>query len=111
MKTIKDYPNYAVTKDGRVKVKLRIDSQQRKAGNHWLKPATSKRGYPVVTLSKNNNKKTFCLHTLVLNAYVGKRSVKKECRHLDGNPQNNNLNNLCWGTSQENSNDTRLHKG
>jgi len=110
MKTIPDYPNYAITQSGKVWVKIRYDGQGRKAGGKWLRPAPCKRGnYPVVTLSKNNNKRTFCIHTLVLEAYIGKRPVGKECRHLDGNPQNNNLDNLCWGTHSENMLDRALH--
>ena len=32
-----------------------------------------------------------------------------ECRHLDGNPSNNNLENLCWGTVEENMADRDRH--
>lgn len=36
-------------------------------------------------------------------------SLNHEVRHLDGNPGNNTLGNLAWGTPQENSDDKRLH--
>lgn len=32
-----------------------------------------------------------------------------ECRHLDGNPANNRLSNLKWGTKVENESDKRRH--
>lgn len=32
-----------------------------------------------------------------------------ECRHLDGDPSNNQLSNLCWGTSAENAADRIEH--
>lgn len=32
-----------------------------------------------------------------------------ECRHLDGNSNNNNLENLCWGTRGENRKDSAKH--
>jgi hypothetical protein len=32
-----------------------------------------------------------------------------ECRHLDGNRTNNRLENLRWGTSQENAEDRHRH--
>lgn len=31
------------------------------------------------------------------------------CRHLDGRPDNNNINNLCWGTALENADDRYFH--
>jgi hypothetical protein len=31
-------------------------------------------------------------------------------RHLDGNPKNNRLENLAWGTYKENAQDRELHK-
>jgi hypothetical protein len=31
------------------------------------------------------------------------------CRHLDGNPANNSVNNLCWGTSSDNHEDAVRH--
>jgi predicted XRE-type DNA-binding protein len=32
-----------------------------------------------------------------------------ECRHLDGNPENNRVDNLCWGTRSENAQDSMKH--
>jgi hypothetical protein len=31
-------------------------------------------------------------------------------RHLDGNPDNNHIDNLCWGTQQENIEDQFRHR-
>lgn len=36
-------------------------------------------------------------------------SSKHECRHLDGNPANNALGNLAWGTKKDNADDRRAH--
>lgn len=49
------------------------------------------------------------VHVLVLLAFVGPCPEGMECRHLDGNPANNRLDNLCWGTGSENWNDKRRH--
>ena len=46
---------------------------------------------------------------MVLSAFVGLRAAKMQCRHLDGDPTNNGLYNLAWGTSAENSSDTIRH--
>ncbi len=49
------------------------------------------------------------VHHLVLEAYVGPCPPGMECRHLDGNPKNNRLENLCWGTIKQNREDARRH--
>lgn len=40
---------------------------------------------------------------------MGPRPDGLECRHLDGNPANNRLLNLKWGTRTENVHDSMLH--
>jgi hypothetical protein len=49
------------------------------------------------------------IHRAVLYAFIGECPVGMECRHLDGNPKNNNLCNLKWGTRLENAHDTTRH--
>ena len=50
------------------------------------------------------------VHHLVLEAFKGPRpDCLHECRHLDGDPQNNWWWNLQWGTRQENANDRIAH--
>ena len=50
------------------------------------------------------------LHRLICEAFNGPCPDGMECRHLDGNKQNNAASNLAWGTKLENENDRRLHK-
>ena len=57
---------------------------------------------------KIDGKKRF-VHSLVLETFVGEKPDGMECRHLDGNPRNNNLWNLCYGTGAENWGDRRRH--
>jgi hypothetical protein len=45
----------------------------------------------------------------LLFAFVGPCPPGMQCRHLDGNPQNNSLGNLVWGTPQENADDRIRH--
>lgn len=47
----------------------------------------------------------YFVHQLVLRAFVGPPPDGHETRHLDGNPGNNRLENLTWGTPTENSAD------
>lgn len=53
--------------------------------------------------------KTYLLHTVILETFVGKRPKGMQCRHLDGDPTNNKLENLKWGTAKENSDDKVIH--
>lgn len=49
------------------------------------------------------------VHRLVLDAFVEPFPKGKECRHLDGDPTNNRLDNLRWGTQSENNLDRVRH--
>ena len=64
-------------------------------------------GYAAVSLSRGGETKVFLVHHLVLNAFVGERLFGQETRHLDGNRLNNKAENLCWGSSQDNSDDRK----
>lgn len=46
---------------------------------------------------------------MVLRAFVGEPEDGVECCHKDGNPCNNYIGNLYWGTSKQNSADAALH--
>ena len=60
------------------------------------------RGYLNIRLSKNNIRKTYSVHRLVAEAFISNLEAKGEVNHIDGNKQNNNINNLEWVTSSEN---------
>lgn len=50
------------------------------------------------------------VHTLVLEAFVGKRPKGMGARHFpDRDPTNNRLSNLQWSTQKENQNDCVVH--
>lgn len=58
----------------------------------------------------NLNRKNTCMHEVVLTAFVGPRPCSAAvCRHLDGNKENNCLQNLKWGTVSENRYDLVTH--
>lgn len=63
----------------------------------------------IVTLAKDGVRKTHPLHCVILAAFCGPCPNEMQCRHLDGNPANNNLENLCWGTPLENAADRDSH--
>lgn len=70
-------------------------------------------GYRKVLLYSNQGdwkkRKAFFVHSLVLTAFRGARPEKSISRHLDGNPSNNYLANLKWGTATQNCEDRDKH--
>lgn len=73
-----------------------------------LKPWKHKSGHLYLKLGRGISHQ---VHHLVLEAFVGNRRKKEECRHLDGNPENNKVENLQWGSRKENVDDFRKHSG
>lgn len=70
---------------------------------------TGKYGRPAVNLWKYNRMKRRMVHRLVLEAFIGPCPDGMECCHNDGNPFNNNLDNLRWDTQSANMMDRVLH--
>jgi len=72
----------------------------------FLRPSRQQRGHMLVHLGSTEQR---YVHRLVLEAFVGPCPEGMECRHLNGNPADNRLDNLAWGTRLENFADrTRL---
>jgi len=69
----------------------------------------SENGRPIITFSLSNKSFNFKVCRLVLLAFVGPCPEGMECRHLDGNPANNRIGNLVWGTKKENIADKKRH--
>jgi hypothetical protein len=49
------------------------------------------------------------VHRLVLEAFVGPRGPGQVTRHINGNPKDNRVENLAWGSEKENNADRRRH--
>jgi HNH endonuclease/NUMOD4 motif len=74
-------------------------------------PVHPKLGYCQVRLHKADKGRTACVNVLVLEAFRGPRPAPgMHCCHGDGNPTNNHISNLRWGTCAENHADWRRHK-
>ena len=80
-------------------------------GSAILCPYVNPRGYVVYKLRANSAKafRPCQAARLVLAAFVGCESSNTHARHLDGNPLNNALPNLAWGTPRENMADQYRH--
>ena len=85
--------------------------QTRGRRGEWSPKAvhSDRNGYKRTTLSKDGKKRNHLVHHLVLEAHIGPKPSGMECRHLNGDPGDNRLENLQWGTSSENSLDVVRH--
>lgn len=98
---------YEVSSLGRVRSCTRVvafGSQKRTAVGRVLSPSTAHR-YLSVNLSRRPRR----VHLLVLEAFVGLRPQGMVARHLNGDPTDNRIANLAWGTRKENSADMVGH--
>ena len=68
-----------------------------------LKPSNTSTGYKKVELCKDGKRKGFKVHRLVAIAFIPNPDNKPEVNHIDGNKINNNIDNLEWVTSSENT--------
>lgn len=104
---IKGYEGlYQVSDYGRVR---RLHKDIRSKPFKVLKSIKLDNGYLRIILCKKSKIKQYYIHRLVLETFVGPCPPRMECRHLDGDPQNNKLENLCWGTRKENMKDRISH--
>lgn len=113
---IKGFPGYRVGSDGSVwSCRTRRwmgygNGSIPAIGQHWrrLKVSPHKHdGHERVTLMPDRQRRF--VHRLVLESFVGPCPEGMEACHNDGDPSNNSLYNLRWGTRQENYDDSIRH--
>ena len=113
LREIPSLPNkdYMAGTDGHIYSRTRYAGFGRKEYMDWypLKEHQGKTGYHSISACHQNKKKTLYVHSLICEAFHGKRPDYAQVRHMDGNPSNNAPWNLKWGTAQENWNDKRRH--
>lgn len=103
---IKGYEGYyQVSNLGRVRSLDRYIVNKKGERKHFTErylTQVSRRDYLGVTLSKNDKSKMFSTHILVAKAFIANPENKPEVNHIDGNKQNNKVDNLEWCTRSEN---------
>lgn len=87
---------YAITEDGKV---------WSYSINNFMKTSIDKDGYETVSLlNSTGGYSHFGIHRLLMIAFKPCENMEElTVNHIDGNKKNNNLNNLEWLTSQENT--------
>jgi hypothetical protein len=104
---VKGCPSYCVGDNGTAWSCIVPGSRPVRIGTAWIRlgDCPSWKGYSRMMVGGVMR----YVHQVILETFVGPRPPGMECRHLDGNPGNNRLANLCWGTCKENAADTRRH--
>lgn len=76
-----------------------------------LRPGTHGIGHLHVMLCDRagDRTRTYQIHLLVMAAFGPPRPEGTECCHNDGDPTNNHIDNLRWGTRSENNRDKVMH--
>lgn len=104
---------YEVSDQGRVYSCARsfvdVLGRPRMHKGRFLRPTVNQWGYQVFTLYKDSMHEREYVHRAVLKAFVGDMSDTHITRHLNGNPRDNRLENLKWGTQKENIHDEIIH--
>lgn len=110
-KRIEGFPDYEVSSEGQVRtyksrngrglsITPRISNQDKCKGKEYWR---------VHLVNQEGLKKSRPVHLLVAIAFHGHCPEGMQCRHKDGNAENNAATNLIWGTVQENADDRILH--
>lgn len=102
------WDNYSVSSWGRVRSNVTgcVLAAQPKGKWGHLKVTLSRHG----AQKRGKDRRDFGVHQLVAAAFCpANAGVSREVRHIDGIAWNNTQENLLWGTSKENTEDSRRH--
>ena len=93
-KTLSEYPNYIITRDGKV-----YNSQTKR----YLTIKNNVNGYPGVALSRTDKtRKNIYIHRLVALLFIENPNNCLEINHIDFDKTNNNIENLEWVSKSDN---------
>jgi len=99
-KSIQGFPNYEITRDGRIwNKKLEI---YMKPFENILKHRPNNQPYLRISLSNGKTRKKFMVHRLVAMAHIPNPENKPFVNHKNGNKQDNRVGNLEWISNREN---------
>lgn len=112
-KPVPQYPGYEASNIGNVRsvdrwIKSRHGTPMFRKGQ-ILKQRKRASGHLRVNLSVDGNHSTVHVHQLVISAFRGVPPAGMETCHNNGNPKDNRIENLRYGTPKENQRDMYLH--
>ncbi len=108
-KDIPDFPGYRVGSDGSL---WSCRNNRGTTNPRWHRLTLSRRkksNYVTACFRRGPQNYVRYVHRLVLELFVGPCPVGMEARHLNGDPTDNRVENLCWGTHTENIADQKVH--
>lgn len=100
---------YEVSDQGRVRSLDRVTHDGKHLRGQILAPFRMPSGHIRYGLGRYGKSRTVKAHRLVLIAFVGPPPEGMEALHRNGNPADNRLENLRWGTKSENAHDAVRH--
>lgn len=104
-KTIKDFPHYQISNEGRLKIEEYYTTdkrgQKRKVKGHIFSLKNKYGWYLTIILRDIGKRKTCRIHHLVYEAFKGAIPKGFVVHHKDGNKQNNRVSNLELLTAKE----------
>jgi hypothetical protein len=115
---VEGFPAYRVTPDGQVWTCWKRANTLGRGkgyvlGDTWkpMKFGHNQYGHKQIGLNNGDGKGQIphLVHRLVLETFVGPCPPGMQCRHMDGDPGNNHVSNLSWGTARQNQLDRRRH--
>jgi hypothetical protein len=102
MKPIPNYEGlYSATEDGNIYSHLQ---------NKYLATCIDSNGYNIVSLYKNNEKKSYSIHRIVALTFISNPNNLNIIDHIDRNKTNNHRDNLRWITHSNNIINTDTYK-
>lgn len=104
MKPVPGHPGYYARADGRV---VSMKTGRPRDLRSWRRSAD--KPYLVVELWCRNHRVRRSVHRLILLAFRGRPAPGRVARHLNGDPTDNRIENLEWGTVAENNRDQVQH--
>lgn len=107
--------HYEASTTGQIRSVLRVVPHARMGTKtiptRILRPATNNKGHLMVGLNLNTKRRPYLLHRLVAFAFLGPPPsvLHSYVCHRDGDPKNNCIENLYWGTPSQNNYDRVRH--
>ena len=98
-KTIEGYPRFQISNLGRVK-NLNYKNRGKEVISNQFKAGIG--GYSAVQLCEKGRAKVHLVHRLVAEYFLNKKPWHTDVNHIDGNKENNRVENLAWTTHSEN---------